>query len=188
MLVFVFGLGEGAAEEGRDLERGKELTAHANGMDRFGDACGGQVIACSLIAAEVGKAVGVAHVVDDVRSGGSRPGAHIAIGTIEGVSQDDQTVWRGEGQRAEKNTGDDGEDGSGGSDAQGQHQDGGDGEPGRVTQLAEGVTRVLQGLRQPLIGSLVAMHLLGLLDAPVGAPGGLSRFLWSHAVAEIVIL
>src|ERR1700730_3868891 len=96
--------------------------------------------------------------------------------------------WVGEGKRAEKNAGNDGKDGSGGSDAQGQHQDGGDGEPWRLTQLTEGVARVLQGLRQALIGALVAVHLLGLLAAPVGAPGGLSRFLWSHALAEIVVL
>ena len=78
LLLLVFGLGKGAAEERRDLQRGKDLTAHANGMDCFGDACGGQIIACMPIAAEVGKAVGVAHVVADVRSAGSRPGAHIA--------------------------------------------------------------------------------------------------------------
>ena len=76
LLLFVFGLGEGAAEERRDLQRGKDLTAHANAMDCFGDACGGQIVACCPVAAEVGKAVGVAHVVADVRSGDSRPGAH----------------------------------------------------------------------------------------------------------------
>src|SRR5580693_5199598 len=135
----------------------------------------------------MGKAMGVAHVVANVGSGGSRPGAH-AVGALKGVSQDDQTLRVGERQRAEENTGDDGKDGRGGPDAQGQHQDGGDGESWRLTQLAEGVARVLQGLRQSLKGSLVAMHLLGLLDAPIGTPGGLSRLLWSHAAAEIVIL
>ena len=35
LLLFVFGLGEGAAEERRDLESGKDLTAHANAIDFF---------------------------------------------------------------------------------------------------------------------------------------------------------
>ena len=131
--------------------------------------------------------MGLAHVVTDVRGGGSRLGGHF-VGALEGVSQDDQMVWGGEGQRAEENAGDDGKDGGGGSDAQGQHEDGGDGESWRLTQLAESVASVLQGLRHPLIGALVAVHLLGLLDAPVGAPGGLPRFLCSHALAEIVVL
>src|SRR5580658_2304782 len=130
----------------------------------------------------MGKAVGVAHVVANVGSGGSRPGAH-AVGALKGVSQDDQTLRVGERQRAKENAGDDGKDGSSGSDAQGQHQDGGDGESWRLTQLAEGVARVLQDLRQPLIGALVTVHLLGLLDAPVGAPGCLPRSLWSNALA-----
>ena len=46
LLLLVFGLGEGAAEERLDLERGKDLTAHANAMDCFGGTCGGQIIAC----------------------------------------------------------------------------------------------------------------------------------------------
>ena len=46
----------------------------------------------------------------------------------------------------------------------------------------------LAGLRQPLIAALVAVHLLGLLDAPVGEPGGPSRFLWIQPLAKIVVL
>ena len=67
-------------------------------MDCFGDTCGSQAIACSLIATEVGKAVRVAHVVADIRGAGSRPGAHFAIGALEGVSKNDQMIWGGEGR------------------------------------------------------------------------------------------
>lgn len=35
LLLLVFGLSEGAAEERRDLERGKDLTAHSNGVNCF---------------------------------------------------------------------------------------------------------------------------------------------------------
>jgi hypothetical protein len=76
LLVLVFVLGEGAAEERRDLQRGEDVAAHPDCMNCFGDAGGGQVIAYSLITAKVGKAVGVAHVIADVCGGGSRPVAH----------------------------------------------------------------------------------------------------------------
>ena len=119
LLVLVFVLGEDATEERRDLQRGKDIAAHPYCMNCFGNACGGQVIAFLLIAAEVGKAVGVAHVVADIDGGGSRLLAHQAIGAFEGVSQNHQAVWAGEGKRAEKNAGDDGKYSSGGSDAKG---------------------------------------------------------------------
>ena len=88
------------------------------------------------------------------------------------ISQDDQTIRVGERQRTQQYSLDDGKNRRRRPDAQRQHQDGGTRKSGRLAQLAEGISNVLQDLHQPLKRSLVAMQLLGLLHPSISASGG----------------
>ena len=131
------------------------------------------------------EALRVAHVIADVGSGYAGLSAGRALRTFQLISQDDQTIRVGERQRTQQHSLDDGKNRRRRPNAQRQHQDGRHSKSGRLTQLAEGNSSVLQNLAQPLKRSLVAMQLLRLLHASIGDSGRPSRIFRRHALAQI---
>ena len=103
------------------------------------------------------------------------------------ISQDDQTIRVGERQRTQQYSLDNGKNRRRRPAAQRQHQDVRHCKSGRLTQLAEGISSVLQNLAQPLKRSLVAMQLRRLLHTSVGESGRSSCIFRGHALAQIFV-
>ena len=103
------------------------------------------------------------------------------------ISHGDQTIRVGEPQRAQQYALDDRKNRRRRSDAQPQHQDSRHGKSGRLTELAEGISGVLQNPAQSLKPSLVAMQLLRLFHASVGDSCGSSCLFRGHTLAQIFV-
>ena len=140
------------------------------------------------IAAQVAKALRVAHVIADVRSGYAGVNARRAVRAFQHISQGNQTIRVGKRQRAQQYSLDNRKNRCRRTNAQRQHQDGSPGKSGRFAQLAKATSGVLQNLAQPLKPSLVAMQLLRLLHSPVSDSGRPTRIFRGHAAAEIFLL
>ena len=129
----------------------------------------------------------VAHVIADVGGGCGRVGAEATIRSFEGISKNDQAARVGKREWTQQDALHDGEDSGRQTNSQGQRRDSGEGEPGRLAQLAQRIANVSQGLGQSLIGALVAMQLLGLFHSSISAPGGETSLGRREALAPIVI-
>ena len=144
LFLIVLLLGEDAAEERLDFESGKDAGAHARRVDLGGIADAGELITGEGVSAERGEAVGVAGVVDDVRSSDASFCDAVDFHSLQRVGEHDELLGMGEGERAQEHAFDDGEDGGGGADAEGEGEDGGEGEAGGFGEVTDGNLQITQ--------------------------------------------
>ena len=132
-----------AAKDGRDAEGAKEGGGDAGAVGGLRAIGGSQHEAVGRVDVE-GLEDGVAALVIDV----VEPGEMKARAEGVGFVKDDEAGGVLIRQRADKRGVDEAEDGDAGGDAEGENQNGGEGEAGILAELAEGEAKVLpQGFR-----------------------------------------
>ena len=104
--------------------------------------------------------------------------------TVGGDGDEPVLLW--EGQRAQKDGVDEGEDGGVGSDAEGERENGGDGEAGGFAELPEAEADVAADLFEHWDTSLGAITFFDLGDTAEAAQGCGAGLSWGHAVPAIV--
>ena len=143
MAVLIFLLGKSAAHQGRDAKHGKHTCSKPRGIDLCRIARAGKFIIGGLVSAQAGEDGGIAHIGANAGGGdGRRAGA--VLRAFHDIAKRDQLGLIGKRQRPEQHTFHDGEDGRGGADAEGQREDRGQCESGRLAQLTQRIAHVLQ--------------------------------------------